>query len=119
MFLILCQPHVCSCYFAPSPPVLIFIDQVEPDLAEEDLVNETFVNDESALSDADPLHDMEDLGQVLLEAREEYVAQDGDVRSREMVTPRQRKALTVWKYCCLAATSLLPSSIILTYVTHF
>ncbi len=75
------------------PTVHVLVpNQVQPDLAEEDLVNETFVN-ESTLS-TDSLNDMEDLGQVLLEARQELVAQDG-VSSREMITPRQRKALTV------------------------
>ncbi len=78
-----------------SSTIRFHTNQVAPDLAEEDLVNETFVN-ESEPSDSNPLHDMEDLGQALLEARRQdfAVAQDG-VPSREMVTPMQRKALTV------------------------
>ncbi len=80
--------------FLRPPTVHVLVpNQVQPDLAEEDLVNETFVNESAAMSN-DPLHDMEDLGQVLLDARQELVTQDG-VPSREMITPRQRKALTV------------------------
>ncbi len=80
-------------------------------------MNEAFVNDDGT---DNTLHDMEDIGQVLLEARKEYVAaaQDGGgVHSREMITPRQRKALTVGVEIVLliaAATSCLllpPSSI--------
>ncbi len=56
-------------------------------------MNETFVNESAALSN-DTLNDMEDLGQVLLEAKQELETQAG-APSREMITPRQRKALTV------------------------